>query len=353
MLEGMVRHLQNRPVDQLPEHHPQTAPADIKATAFSQMPQTGTNGRVHYGYDVQFLVRGQNLPLETIRQAIDQMGSSTLVVGTPEQIKVHVHVDDPGRPLTYGAAQGQLADIIVENMDEQVKLNQHRSLAPRANQTKQTAAVAIVPGTGLAQVVESLGAIAVANYGPATSLSLHTLLTAIEQAEAEQVVLLPNHKNLISLARQVISLTSKDVTILPTHNMPQGINALLVFDETANLRHNMKGMGNMMNTGHTIEITQAAQAITINQISVKQRDFIAWQAETVITAAATAEQTVLQALAHLEASQYEVLTLYYGLDITAAAAQHLGSQIAAQYPALTLDVLAGGQLHHLYIISIE
>ncbi|MGC8839576.1 MAG: DAK2 domain-containing protein, partial [Anaerolineae bacterium] len=219
ILEGMLRQLQG---------------VQGRASPMSAEPVRGsgpaTSGQ-SYGYDVQFILQGTALDLFRIREAISAMGDSVLVVGDERTIKVHLHTPDPGRPLSYAAQWGVLGDVVVENLDQQVAL----STAPRpdpaaAREPQQETGIGVVVvarGEGMVQVFQSLGATAIVPGGQTMNPSTEELLQAIEGQRTEDVIVLPNNPNVLLAAQQAQALSRKNVRVVPSRSMPEGVAALL------------------------------------------------------------------------------------------------------------------------------
>src|SRR6266487_3465732 len=186
-----------------------------------------------FGYEVVFLLRGEKLDIEGIRQSIIDMGGvSTVVAGDEKMLKVHTHTESPGKILDYGVSLGSLLDINIENLQEQSLTYAAESEAEHIAEqvqplTQQIATVAVVAGPGFERVFRSIGVTAIVPGGQTMNPSTEELLVAVDAVDARQVILLPNNSNVILSARQVTGLSSKEVFVVPTESMPQGIAALL------------------------------------------------------------------------------------------------------------------------------
>src|SRR5690606_11002919 len=192
-----------------------------------------------YGYDVQFLMHGRGMDVDKIREDIDAMGWSTLVVGNDRLIKVHVHVHDPGKPISYAIGSGaSIDDVVVENMQEQYKQYVDERLARQFDgerQTNEVAVIAVANGEGMQRLFEQdLQAAYVISGGQTMNPSTQDFLAAIEAVPNSKIVLLPNDKNIIMAANQAASLAlDKDVRVVNSVNLPQGISAMLTYANVA------------------------------------------------------------------------------------------------------------------------
>src|SRR2546425_4169914 len=261
-----------------------TMPGAVNPT-ITPSPETAVKkGRVkieeEFGYEVVFLLRGEKLDVNKIRQTIIDMGGvSTVVAGDEKMLKVHTHTSWPGKILDYAVGLGSLLDINIENLQEQSLTYAAESEAEHAAAQEQPAAhqvatVAVVSGPGFERVFRSVGLTAIVPGGQTMNPSTEELLTAVNSVDAEQVILLPNNSNVILSARQVLNLSSKEVYIVPTETMPQGIAALLGFNFEADFETNCKAMTEAATSVQTAEITTAIRTVQIGDVRVREGDYI-------------------------------------------------------------------------------
>jgi hypothetical protein len=342
ILEGGLRFLQGVPVEAgTPTEH-----SRLK-TEFARKAQQ--NAAEHqYGYDVQFLIRGDALNVTAIRAYIQSIGWSTLVSGNERLVKVHIHTRNPGEPLSYGAQQGALTDVVVENMEEQAKQFVREHSLP-----SQMGVVAVVPGAGLARIFKNLGATQVVAGGQTMNPSTQELLTAIEEVGTQRVLLLPNNSNIILTARQVQSLSDKQVGIVPTRSIPQGLAAMLAFDAQAPLAANQEKMLKAAQGVQTLEITSAARDTTWNKLPLQAGTIIGLLNDQLVSQGQSNCAVALDTLAQMELEAHELLDIYFGRDCSPQEAALLADAIKAHYPDLEVHLHEGGQPHYHYIISVE
>ena len=312
-----------------------------------------------YGYDVQFIIQGQDLNLEQIRDTIAAMGESTLVVGDSTTIKVHIHTEEPGTPLNYGASMGSLSKIIVENMQEQYQefiLSQAQASAPPSVTSEEIcniATVVVAQGPGLVRVFESLGASAVVPGGQTMNPSTEELLKAAEGIQTDQVIILPNNSNIILAAQQAQKLSEKNIRIVPTRTIPQGISALLAFNYQADLDANARAMEQAAGEVQTGEITIATRSVQLNGVDVKEGEAIGLLNDNLVASDRSPEQVIEEVLRQMKAEEYEIITIYYGGNVTQKQAEALATQISQDYPEQEVELVNGGQPHYIYILSAE
>ena len=305
-----------------------------------------------YGYDVQFLISGTELKTEAIRKRIAGMGQYPLVVGNAQLLRIHLHTPDPGLPLSYGVTQGKLLDIVVENLDEQSR-QFTRAQSAKTGAASDIALVCAVPSPELAEIFKSLGATVAISGGQTMNPSAQDFLQAIQQVNANKILLLPNNKNIIMAARQASSLAEKTVQVLPSETIPQGISAALAFNTEADFDLNAARMLNALRHIQTIEITQAARSIRLNGLQVNRGDVIGLLNNTLTAAGSNINQVALDILAQQDISNIEIISIYYGQDASVETANALADSMTAAYAHLKVEVIYGGQAHDHYIISLE
>ena len=340
-----------------------TMPGAITPTT-TPSPETAVKkGRVkieeEFGYEVVFLLRGEKLDVNKIRQTIIDMGGvSTVVAGDEKMLKVHTHTSWPGKILDYAVGLGSLLDINIENLQEQSLTYAAESEAEHAAEQEQpavhqVATVAVVSGAGFERVFRSVGLTAIVPGGQTMNPSTEELLTAVNNVDAEQVILLPNNSNVILSARQVLNLSSKEVYIVPTETMPQGIAALLGFNFEADFETNCKAMTEAAESIQTAEITTATRTVQLDGLRVREGDYIGLVNGDLVIAGQDMEYVIHETLQRMNIERYEIVTLYYGEDMTRQQAEETARSIKQKYSQLEIEVVDGGQPHYAYILSAE
>jgi hypothetical protein len=310
---------------------------------------------------VQFLLVGEGLDVDAIRTHIASLGDCPLVVGDPTTIKVHVHVSDPGIPISYGASLGSLRDVVVEDMRAQYQdflverqLSRSDATAPGASRAiGEIGVVAVVPGEGLARVFESLGVGAVVVGGQTMNPSTKDLLEAIERLPTDQAIILPNNGNVVMAAEQSCELSDKTVAVVPSRFVPQGIAALLALNYQADLETNVEAMQRAMEDVETGEITLATRSATVNGVAVADGEVIGLHNGELKVSGATIEEVTRDVLSAMDSRDREIITLYYGEDIGEEEAHELADLLREDWPGQDIEVIPGGQPHYHYIISVE
>ena len=344
ILEGMLRYLRGEPVAE-----------DVQLAEGVDLISTELKlDDVGYGYDVQFLVVGQSLDVDAIRQRITGMGECPLVVGDPAMVKVHVHVPDPGVPISYGASLGSLRDVVVEDMQAQYQdfiAERDVSLSPAPSQ--EIGVVAVVMGEGLERVFQSLGVSGIVRGGQTMNPSTQDLLAACDNVSAKRVILLPNNSNVILAARQAHELSDKPIAVISSRSIPQGIAALLAINYQADFEANVAAMTSAMEDVETGEVTTATRSATINGVAVAEGQIIGLHNDELKVTGATVVDVVRELLQEMHTAQREIITLYYGEPVAEEDADALVHLLQQDWPDQEIEAVAGGQPHYHYILSVE
>ncbi len=316
-----------------------------------------------YGYDVQFLLHGRNLNLDAVRDAIGKMGDSMVVVGDSSLIKVHIHVHDPGVPISYGIRLGVISDVVVENMQEQSEdyIAMREDVAAAGDSAPQInpgdiAVVAVAPGDGLRRVLRDLGVAHVVSGGQTMNPSTEELLQAAESLPTDKIIILPNNRNIILAAQQAAQIASdkgdRRVVVIPTRTVPQGITAMLSFTPDGDFDTVVDAMQAARETVVTGEVTTATRSVELDGVNVQSGQVIGLVDGT-LSAAGNDLPTVVRDLLKQIVDDREVITMYYGDHVTEADANQLASSLRKDYPDQEFDVIWGGQPHYHYILSAE
>lgn len=353
ILEGMMRYAQGElSLDEQAEARAATENISAQALAVPE------GGSLEFPYDVQFILTGRNLNVSQVRARIDAMGDSTVVVGDSSTIKVHIHVKDPGEPLSYGISLGHVSDVVVENMQEQMEALVHGdSTAPVEPVVTvlpdQVAVVAVAAGKGLINVFHSLGAAYVVNGGQTNNPSTEEIFQAIEKLPTDKVVILPNNKNIFLAAEAACDLSAKDVAVVHSRTIPQGIAALMALRPEREVETNAETMEQALKLVKTGEITRATRTVEIDGVDVKEGEIIAL-ADGRLCSSGPDERAVLdELLEQLEVAEAGIVSLYFGADISVGQAAETTDHIRALFPDVEVELVEGGQAHYHYILGVE
>ncbi len=332
-----------------------------------------------WGYDVQFLVYANDVSEDEVRRHLEALGGHSIVVGkTGDVIKVHVHGDDPGPFLSYGASLGHLDDIVVENMTLQTLRRKGKGPAPAHVPTEherptalgeadthpaalltsevppsRTAVIAVSPGPGFDDILRSLGVHSVVSGGQTMNPSTADILAAIESVPQDDVIVLPNNKNIVMAAEEAAKTSKKRVRVVPSRTLPQGIAALMAFNPDADADENQEGMTAALDNVVTGQVTVAVSDAHFDDLEVKAGEFIGIVENRLVVSGPDLEAVVLETLKRMRADEREIITLYYGDTVSEEQASKMAEKVRATFPDQEVEVLYGGQPHYPYILSAE
>lgn len=378
ILEGIYRALQGEATEGLPSA---AQPPAGEAQPAAGRPPKGQRElpKLVYGFDVQFLVEGKGpLDVAAIREHITALGDCPLVEGDEHLVKAHVHVPDPGVVLSYAVSLGFVTDVVVENMDDMSIPEMPEGYDPLPPRFETPAAsaepeapaaaeidagsiegpgiVVVAPGAGLADVFRSMGAHVVISGGQTMNPSTQDLLEGVRRLPVSEVIILPNNGNIVMAAGQAQTLAAqegKNVVVVPSKSVPQGISALLALNPHASLEHNARAMLAALKSVETGEVTVAVQDATFDGIQVKAGDVIGLLNDQLTATGADAASVAATLLEQMHAADLGIITLYYGAPVTEAEALALQELLRGRYPDQEIETVAGGQPFYHYIISAE
>lgn len=347
ILEGGLRYLKGEPMEMA--EAPDPVPAVVGTAP--------VEGEMEWGYCTEFIVQGQGLDLEEIQERITAWGDSALVVGDEQTVKVHVHTFRPGEVIGFASSKGTLHNVKIDNMQDQHReylvMGEDVDTAGAEEEVDGVGIVAVVSGPGLRRVFTSLGVRTIVPGGQTMNPSTQELLQAVEATKQKGVIVLPNNGNVLLAAQKAKELSQKNVVVVPSETIPQGISALLSFNHQADLEKNAAAMERAMQGVQTAEITRAIRSVKINSLEVEEGEIIGLLNGDLTASGETVEDVALQMLEQMDASEQEIITLYYGEDVTQSQAEELVDRVRERYPDLEWELVNGRQPHYYYIISAE
>ena len=312
---------------------------------------------ITFTYCTEFIVsrENQNDP-EKLRQFLSSIGDSLVLVDDDEIIKVHVHTNDPGRALHEAIEYGSFVTVKVENMRLQhtEKVMSEKELAPKiAEPTKPIGVVSVCAGDGLADVFTNLGADAIISGGQTMNPSTQDILEAVNKVPAETVFVLPNNKNIIMAAQQVDGLTPKNVVVIPSKTVPQGVTAMLNFDPEGTVEANTEAMTAALPTVETMQITYAARNSDFDGYDIHEGDYLAMVGSSLFGTSQDINVLLRSLAEKVRDEGKEYVTIYYGCDTKEKYAQKTADLFADICPQAEVNLINGGQPVYYYLISAE
>ena len=348
MLEGMRRHvLRDADLDeQLVPPQPDMGDGNISPDFLDEIEEE------EFGFCTQFLIHGNGLSKDSIMERLLELGTSPVVIGSEEMLRVHVHTYSPDEVVGYAASLGSVSHENIQDMDEQ----RQRYSADRRSELvgDDTTVVAVVQGDGLERIFIEQGIEHFISGGDTMNPSVADLLRAIEDAPTDAVVMLPNNPNVALAAGQAASLSSKRVRVVPSRTVIQGIAAALEYaPEGLTLDGLADSMEERLGDVRTGEICLASRDADLGSVSVEEDQVIAMLDRELVYGADTLEETLAGLLEKALDEDSELVTMYWGDLLDADAAEDMVASVEEKFPEIEFELVHGGQPHYHFFISIE
>ena len=348
-----------------------------KATDFTVNTGTATrvvNGSVgaseeediRFGYCTEFIImleRGEDVVESQLKEYLQKIGDCVVVVADDDIVKVHVHTNDPGlaiqKALTYGSLTSMKIDNMREEHQEKVirdaqKASELASAPKKEEPRKENGFIAVAAGDGLADIFRDLGVDYVIEGGQTMNPSTDDVLSAIEQVNADNIFVLPNNGNIILAANQAKNLTEdKEVYVVPSKNIPQGIAAMISFVSGRSAAENAESMEEEMQLIKSGQVTYAVRDTNMDGKDIKQGDFMGLTDKTIVSVGSDLQGTAKELIESLLDEDSELVSLYYGSDATKEQAEQLAEDIENTHEDVEVEVQYGGQPVYSYFISVE
>lgn len=312
---------------------------------------------ITFGYCTEFIVSHPRPDLKDsqvarLRQRLERIGDCVLVIGDLEVVKVHVHTNEPGKALQMALELGELDAIKIDNMFEEARERLAKREAAQ-KELKEFGMVAVALGEGLVSIFDQLYVDKVVDGGQTMNPSIDDLYRAIESVPARQVFVLPNNTNIILAAQQAAELTQKKVYVLPTKSVPMGIAAAVAFMPDISGEENARCMQEAAERVHTASITYAVRDTTFENREIHQGDIMALVDNHIELLGSDVEQIAQDVLEQMVNEDTELISIYYGEEISGGSATKLSEIIQEKYPLCDVSLSYGGQPLYYYLIAVE
>ena len=352
ILDGMLRYANGLPLD--------TALTTVQPLA--AMTFDNTLETIEPGQDFEVVVDFQpanSLDLESFYSQLEEMGTS-IQVGEGEGIyRMHIHVPTEKLydPINYTRSLGTITKVSIENLIAQMEAlgaSQGGGRLTLANvEPGQIAVVAVSPGTGISRVFASLGVAAIVEGGQTMNPSTQEIINAFENLPTDQVIILPNNKNIILAAKAAAGLTVKKVSVVPSRTIPQGLAAMMRLAPDNDFDDVVHEMTEALDSVESGEITTATRSVEIDGVAVKEGQTIALHNGQLVLAADSVEEACLGLLEKAHADHFELITMFYGIDMPKTEVNRIADAVRRAYPEQEVEIQEGGQPHYQFIIAIE
>ena len=312
---------------------------------------------ITFTYCTEFIISRENdMDPEKLRDFLSSLGDSLVVVDDEEIIKVHVHTNDPGKALHEAMDYGSFVTVKIENMRLQhtEKVMSENEKAPKiAEPEKPIGVVAVCAGDGLADVFMNLGTDGIISGGQTMNPSTQDILEVVNKVPAETVYVFPNNKNIIMAAEQVDALTPKNVIVIPSKTVPQGITAMLSYNPEGSIEENTEAFNEALGTVDTMQITYAARNSDFDGFMIHEGDYLALYGGSLFGTSRDVKVLLRSLAEKVRDDGKEYITIYYGEDIQEKHAQKAADLFADICPNADVNLLNGGQPVYYYLISAE
>jgi uncharacterized protein len=351
ILEGMLRHVYGESLET-----PTMTVQPISSMQMQDAMEVVEEGQ-DYEVVVDFLPSGE-FELQRFYRRLEEMGTSIQVGEGEGMYRMHIHVPLEKRyePIDYIMEIGTITKVAMENLLAQMDDIQ-KNKAARIHLAKvepgQIAVVAVSPGAGLSRIFASLGVAAIVEGGQTMNPSTQDILSSFENLPTDKIIILPNNKNIVMAANQAKDVTVKQVAVVPSRTVPQGLAALLSLHPDGELHAVAEKMTKALEHVRTGEITTATRSVEIDGVKVETGQVIALLDGKLVASAGSVEEGCLEFLARAAAADHELITLFFGQEMPHAEANRIADVIRRNYPGQEVEVQEGGQPHYQFIISVE
>ncbi|MEG2084120.1 MAG: DAK2 domain-containing protein [Clostridia bacterium] len=348
VIEGMYRVLAGI---ELPEQEIEVSEAESKENFAGEIHDLGN---IKFAYCTEYFIVNlkKSVTEEDVAKLRDKLlliGDCVIVIGDVYLIKVHVHTNQPNRALGLALQLGELDKIKVENM-----LQQNRNLMQEKEKNKKPIAMlSICTGDGVSKIFKDLNVDYIIEGGQTMNPSVEDILSAVERINSDNIVILPNNKNIILAAEQAKELTSKNCVIVPTTNVPEGISSAIVFDVNSTIEDNFDTMNVAKDTIKCGMVTYAVRTTEIDGFDLHEGDIIGLDDKKIIAKSNDVAQTTKDVVNKIMTEDEEIISLYYGDNVTKEQAESIRKDVEAEHPDCEVCCYYGGQPHYYFMISIE
>ena len=312
---------------------------------------------IEFGYCTEYMIINMNkktteADIDKLREKLMAIGDSVLCIGDLLLVKVHVHTNQPNLALGYALELGELYNLKIENMREQ-----NRELKKKANQKnielKELGMVSVAPGKGIAELMKDLMIDEIIQGGQTMNPSAADIATAVDKVPAKTVYVFPNNKNIILSAEQAKGLTTKNLIVIPTRSIPEGISAALAFNPDATVDENTENLSNAFTNVKSASVTYAVRATHVDGFDLSVGEIIGLDEKAILSKGNLVNPTTEDLIAKMIDDSVINITLYYGEDVKQEDAEALSATLSQKYPNCEVTIIDGGQPVYYYIISME
>lgn len=355
-----------------------------------ELPQVNTEARIvaeelTFQYCTEFMARlfpgVETDDIDALKKTLDRLGDSMVLVHNTDILKGHIHTDHPGRVFEHALKYGELMKVKVDNMKEQhqeilinrktaleeqtedmseyeeeINPQEQSTLMEPTTEKKEYAFVAVSPGEGISRILHEMNVDNIVFGGQTMNPSTADIANAIDKIDAQTIFILPNNSNIIMAAESAAKMKQspeKNVVVLPTKSIQEGLASIIAFVENASLEENLETMETALKEVLSISVTHAVRDSEINDETIKQGEYLFFAGKDLMAHTDTLEDAVYQGMEQIDMEEYEIMTIFYGKDVEEEMVNRLGVTLKERYEDLEISIYDGGQAHYPFYISLE
>lgn len=313
---------------------------------------------IEFGYCTEYMIINMNkktteADIDKLREKLMKIGDSVLCLGDLNLVKVHVHTNTPNVALGYALELGELYNMKIENMREQNRELKKKAKGQQAVELKENGMIAVAPGKGIADLMRDLSIDNIIEGGQTMNPSANDIAQAADKVPAKNIFVFPNNKNIILASEQARDLTTKNIIVIPTKSVPEGISAALAFNPEASIEENTEAMTDSISAVKSASVTYAVRATHVDGFDLNVGEIIGLDDKSILSKGTAISDTTKDLIAKLITDMTSSITLFYGDDVKPVEAELLQQELSEKYPNVEITAIYGGQPVYYYIISLE
>lgn len=316
---------------------------------------------IKYAYCTEFMILAKNTLADKVKLYLAEIGDSLVVVSDDNRIKVHVHTNNPGKAIEHALKMGEITNIKIDNMKEQHR-NQfdfydsnHEQVNDDVKEVEEKAFafISVATGEGITKVLQDLGVESVIQGGQTMNPSTEDFLIQIEKLNAKHIYILPNNGNILLAANQAKQISDRNIDVLPTKTIPQGISALLAFNPEKNEKENYQQMEHAIGQVKSGQVTFAIRNTQVNNMKIKKDDIIGLYEGKIVAVGQDINEVTIQLINEMIDENDELMTLFSGQDISGTSKEQIQGMLENEFSNFDIEIHSGDQPLYYYIIAIE
>ena len=313
-------------------------------------------GDIQFGYCTEYMIinmkkKTTEADIDKLREKLMQIGDSVICIGDLSLVKVHVHSNEPNKALEYALELGELYNLKIENMLEQNRELKKKALVQEI--TKEIGMVAVAPGDGIANIFKDMGVDEIIVGGQTMNPSAEDIAAACDKVPATNVIVFPNNKNIVLAAEQANDLTTKNLIVVPTRSVPEGITASLSFNPDGSVEENSEAMKDAIKNVRSGVVTYAVRDTHVDGFDLSVGEIIGLDDKAILAKGKLVNDTTAKLIEKMIDDSIMNITLFYGEDIREEEANVLVETLGKKYPEVEVSAVYGGQPVYYYLVSVE